>query len=275
VEPEYTPPGKLPVLATVREAYAIWFANIGLWLKLMALPAVAVVAAILFLRNVSFSSDAEFEKIIVDLLMPFLIFTISVPVITGWHRLILRGEDQRVGKYRVGRREFRYIKFSAFVWLGITVVFGISSAVAVYLYPLITQFVWQNFDAWLGSWLLGPWVLGPLIYMTIAGAFSIFGLIFPAAAIGERLSFRQSSRCTWGNRWRLILISTLASLPIAGFNYLMTFFIPDTGGEFAPFMREAIDEFLFLLYLPPTVGFVSIAYRELVQKAEAVGDTSG
>ena len=55
----------------------------------------------------------------------------------------------------------------------------------------------------------------------------------------------------------------------------MTFFIPDTGGDFAPFMREAIDEFLFLLSIQPTVGFVSIAYRGLVHKAEAVGDTSG
>ena len=111
--------------------------------------------------------------------------------------------------------------------------------------------------------------------MTIAGAYAIFGLIFPAAAIGDRLSFRESARRTWGNRWRLILISTLASLPVGGFNYLMTFFIPDTGGDFAPFMSEAIDEFLFLLSIPPTVGFVSITYCGLVHKVEAVGDTSG
>lgn len=126
-------PCKLPVLATVWEAYAIWFANLGLWVKLMALPGLAVVAAILILRHASFSWDAEFEKIIVNLLMPFLIFAISVPVMTGWHRLILRGEDQRVDKYRVGRCKFWYIKFFAFIWLGITVVYGISSAIAIYL----------------------------------------------------------------------------------------------------------------------------------------------
>ena len=99
----------------------------------MALPGLAVVAAILILRHASFSWDAEFEKIIVNLLMPFLIFAISVPVMTGWHRLILRGEDQRVDKYRVGRRKFWYIKISAVIWLGITVVYGISSAIAIYL----------------------------------------------------------------------------------------------------------------------------------------------
>mgnify|MGYP006100053103 FL=1 len=55
----------------------------------------------------------------------------------------------------------------------------------------------------------------------------------------------------------------------------MTFFIPDTGGDFAPFMGQAIDEFLFLLSIPPTVGFVSITYCGLVHKVEAVGDTSG
>ena len=111
-------PCKLPVLATVWEAYAIWFANLGLWVKFMALPGLAVVAAILILRHASFSWDVEFEKIIVNLLMPFLIFAISVPVMTGWHRLILRGEDQSVDKYRVGRRKFWYIKIPRSSGLG-------------------------------------------------------------------------------------------------------------------------------------------------------------
>jgi hypothetical protein len=261
---------KLRVWATVGEAYAIWFANLGLWLKLMSLPAVATIAAILILRNITFSSDVEFEKIAVDLLMPILIFAIAVPMITAWHRLILRGGEQLTGKYRVGQCELRYIKISVLIWVAIPVVYGILSAIAINIYPLITQFVWQEFDAWLGSWLLGPWVLFPLMYMTIAGAFSIFGLSFPAAAVGEPLSFRQSARVTWGNRWRLILISTAASLPIGVFNYLVMYLIIDSGADFAPYVQEAVDEFQYLLYLPPTVGFVSIAYRELVQKPEAV-----
>ena len=267
----------LPVWATVRQAYAIWFANMGLWLKLMTRPGLAVVAAILILRNVTFSSDAEFEKIIVNLLMPFLVFAIAVPVITGWHRLILEDEGRPAGKYWVGRGEFRYIKFSACIWLGIAVFQGIFVAIAINLYSLLPQFTSENSDAWLGRWMSQPSavIVIVIVIATIAGAYSIFGLVFPAAAIGERLTFRESARRTWGNRWRLILISTVASLPTAGFNYLVMYLIFDTGGEFAPFVREAIKEFLFLLYLPATVGFVSIAYRELVQKPETVGDTSG
>jgi hypothetical protein len=249
------------VLATVREVYVIWFRNLGTWLKLMALPSLAIVAAISAFRNVSISSDPEVDQIVVNLLLYILTFGIGVPAITAWHRLILRSKDGTAGRYRISRREFRYVALHIRFWVAVTVLNGVFLAVVFNLFPLVLP----EF----GNMSSARSVLVPLAFLTIIGFSAAFGLVFPAAAVGRDLSFRQSAQLTWGNRWRLILVSTAASIPVALFVYLLSSATSGIGHDLRPIVFEVVDELLNFLYLPTTVGFLSIAYRELVEKAEA------
>lgn len=252
---------KLPVRATVYEAYVIWFRNLGTWLKLMALPSLAIVAAFLALRNVSISSDPEVEQIVVNLLLYILTFAIGVPAITAWHRLILRPKDGTAGRYRISRYEFRYVALHLRFWLAVTVLNGVFLALVFNLFPVVLPE--------LGNMSSARSVLVPLVFLIIIGFSATFGLVFPAAAVGRDLSFRQSAQITWGNRWRLILISTAASVPVALFVYLLTSAISGIGHDLPAIVFELVDELMNFLYLPTTVGFLSIAFRELVEKVEA------
>lgn len=258
---------KLPVFATLRETYTIWFGNLGTWLKLMILPSLAIVVVILALRNVSISSDPEVDQTVASLLLLILTFVIGVPAITAWHRLILRSEERSAGRYRISRREFCYGALHIRFWVAVTVLNGVFFAIVFNLSPLILP----EF----GDIGVARSILIPLSFAIIIGFGAAFGLVFPAAAIGSDLSFRESAHKTWGNRWRLMIVSAAASLPVALFVYLLTAAISGIGDDFPPIVFELVDELLNFLYLPTTVGFLSIAYRELVEKSEAMEAHAG
>jgi len=61
-----------------------------------------------------------------------------------------------------------------------------------------------------------------------------------------------------------MIVSPAASLPVALFVYLLNAAISGIGHDFPPMVFGLVDELLNFLYFPTTVGFLSIAYRELV-----------
>lgn len=267
-----TPRPVLPIWATVREAYTIWYADLGTWLKLLMLPTGIVVCSILLLsgKNIGLSAGVR------ETLSIFGVYLLLVPMITSWHRLILVKESSFRDLDAIGYREMRYIG----------VALAISVAGAIYFFVVVGTIFELGKSHSLGGSEPGAMNISYFFDATMALAVLIYfyslaalSLYFPAAAIGRKLSFREVLAKTAGNRWRLIVAYTLVMTPLALIGFVfqsipqMLVKLMDVGSVLL--VANLIDYLVTVIQLPPLIAVASIAYRELVQKPEAAGATSG
>jgi len=264
---------KLRVWETVREAYGVWFAHPGLWLRLSVIP-VLVIIGMFVLHMLSWAdaarSSAPALPAVTLLLLVVLMYLSEIPLATAWHRLILVENPGERHRYVVGRPEFRYFLKAIFIFFVMFLVSGLlGTLVGGVMVPLIFGSIGGNSipDNLLLITVAG-WVLSFVIYSVLGYFLGCLFLMLPAAAIGRNFKSGQASAALKGNEWRLVGVYIVTLVPITILAavvdglFFLSLDVPGTGGGFFSFFGP-------LIFAPLIVGVLSITYRELVQKPEA------
>lgn len=268
---------QLRVWATVGEAYAVWFANLGLWLKLSIIP-VLVVIGMGFLVTAMLpdaTNPSMLLPIVLVMLFAVTIYLSEIPLATAWHRFILTHDDAPSHRYLVGRREWRYLLKALFIAI---IVLLLSILLGLLLSLLLIPFVMAITGN--GPSAEGLWVVSLVSAVLSLGMYAVLGylighlfLMLPAAAIGRPFSGTEASDALAQNKWRFVglYIVVLAPLIVLTFGIDAALGVGAGGGVAG---GELVNYIVTLLFAPVIVGALSITYRDLVQKPEAAGDAS-
>lgn len=273
---------KLPVWRTVKAAYLVIFHNPKLAIKLAAVPLAFSILPLLIqtylwsgmtAEEVALSMQSDFNIVALIQVVSVLGFLAMIPMITAWHRLVILGHahpDARIS-YGIKKTEWSY--------LGKLILFGLLCA--LFMVPAIVVPV--IIGAALPS--AGGFHIAVIAIMIIAMLFIyafIFraSLVFPAAAIGESLSFRESWRLSKGNTWRIIFTTILAALPTSVIMFVVSlafagmFFFDPTTDAFPSFNSQlivsAIHTPLWIIGTCVGISVWSWCYRYLVQKEPVI-----
>lgn len=279
-EPTEQPVPSLPIKAIVSEAYVVWFQNIGIWLKLTAVPVAVIASTILCLQLLLGPMEQPLEEppvksAMIVFVFVALIYLSQIPLATAWHRLILKTEDITSHRYMIGRPERRYLLKILIIGLIVIVVWVvIGLLLSGLLLPLLMGAV-------TGGRGLPSIMLFSLIGLVVSlGLYVVLGyflgyllLMLPAAAIGRNYTGGEADIAIKGNEWRLVGIYVLALLPLVCLEYLLGWLVGGFVSK-STILLAIVQYGPTLLFAPVVIGVLSITYRELVQKPEAVGDTS-
>lgn len=191
---------KVPVFATMRTAYAAVFSSLGPLVKAAALPfMLSLVVAGLSL----FSGDNAFLSLILMVagFVPYTLFGVA------WHRLTLLGPVQGAPDVFPAwrHRHWRFLSYAIIVtgvfyllWLPVVVSFG-----------RLGQAGQVSGGAAGGTMLLVLAVTVLVIYLTLRLAF-----VFPAVAVDETYTLRDSWAHTRGQVLRLFATLAVTALPM-------------------------------------------------------------
>lgn len=268
----------LRVWATVGEAYAIWFANLGLWLKLSIVPVLVVIGMGLLVRAVlpdavHSTSPSIILPIVLVMLFAVAIYLSEIPLATAWHRFILTRDDVQSHRYIVGRREWRYLLKALIIAL---IVVLLSILLGLLLSLLLLPFVMAIAGGKASA--EGLWITSIASAVLSLGMYALLGylighlfLMLPAAAIGRNFSGSEASAALAENKWRFVGIYIVVLAPLI----ILTFGIDAALGAGAGGAAggEMVNYIVTLLFAPVIVGALSITYRDLVQKPEAADET--
>lgn len=278
-EPTEQPVPSLPIKAIVSEAYVVWFQNIGIWLKLTAVPVAVIASTILCLQLLLGPMEQPLEEppvksAMIVFVFVALIYLSQIPLATAWHRLILKTEDITSHRYMIGRPERRYLLKILIIGLIVIVVWVvIGLLLSGLLLPLLMGAV-------TGGRGLPSIMLFSLIGLVVSlGLYVVLGyflgyllLMLPAAAIGRNYTGGEADIAIKGNEWRLVGIYVLALLPLVCLEYLLGWLVGGFVSK-STILLAIVQYGPTLLFAPVVIGVLSITYRELVQKPEAVGET--
>lgn len=209
---------KLPVLATVRQAWASVIANRGLalrltwpWLTVYLVAILATVVGVLVNAGTGTPSTTLIGGALVFPGIVMLVaFVLSVPVICiGWHKGVLRNE-----------RPESPIIINATTWgyLGSYILITLAVLLVNWILALLVLSV-AGISLGLGEGEMSLQRLATILpYLQLAsipGFFMVNRLIMvlPARAVGEPVSFSQAWRSTRGNTLRLTLGGGLVMIP--------------------------------------------------------------
>lgn len=263
----------------MREAYAVWFANFGLWLKLLLVPAALIAVLSIVSVQLLVGPDGEttmFPSVstgIAVILFQLIMYLSQIPLATAWHRLILAADDVQAHRYRIGGPEGRYLLKILVIGL---IVLVVSLMIGLMLSFLVIPALMLLTTG--GRGVPDPFLMVLVGAIISIGIYTILGyflgyllLMLPAAAIGRNYTGSEAADAIGYNRWRLIGVYVLALLPLVVLEYLLQWLL---GG---PAMKSGAIAALVqygptLLFAPVIIGVLSITYRELVQKPEASGE---
>lgn len=266
--PPTTPqPTRLPVWATVKEAYAVWFANPGLWLKLAIVPVVCLIGlSVLGQTNFELRPGANTQGGVLPtpgvFFLGVAIYLSQVPFVTAWHRIILMPQVAAAHRYRIGNREGRYLLHVFIVVMAIIIFLTLASYLTGLILSAFVGTGGGGFDR--VASLLGFAAMCLVLGYFLVGVF----LILPAAAVGREIQIGQAVRASSGNQWRLLGIYAVALLPVWGLAVIIEQFTGATATD-SLVVQNALYFGPELLFAPTIIGVLSITYRELVQKPAA------
>jgi hypothetical protein len=260
---------KLPIVATVREAYTILFANFGLWIKLSIVPGLVLLGVTVFYEHIAGDDPTGISAVPSTIVWAamFAVYLSEVPLATAWHRLILSHHKDAPHRYSIGVREFRYVlKVVAIMFVGLMMV-----VVAGFIMSILGSLFGQGDD------VIGSLISVAIVIAAIAVLINFIArmfLLLPAASIGRDMSISDTSAAVEGNSWRFIGIYTLTVAPLYLLGYLLELAFEESMKTSAA-LSNFIGYFPSFLYAPILIGVLSITYRELVQKQEAAAGDDG
>lgn len=229
---------KLPVRDTAIESNRLLWAHrdqlfsiLWAWLLVM-LP----VYALAHWLSAGGTTGLDVERL---LELPFL-----ASVAVGWHRLLLEAKPVAAPYLALDRSVLRYAACSLVVaawWEGWTLLARVNPALVDHLSVAV------------------GFMLATLLLAILVGRCS---LIFPAVAVGARLSLAQSWRLTRGNTFRIFWGSLLTLLPtIILLSLLDQLIEPWAQGPFARIAWATLHSLILAVGLTSGVSFLSVAYR--------------
>lgn len=251
---------KLPVVATIIEGYRLFFANLGIFARLVWLPAIvefsATVWARYYLPATETGGGENFPLLAVSLEVAAL--PVAVPAITAWYRLVILGNSSEARiRYSIQVEEWRYLLRGTFlILIAVLIILGLAWVVwevplldEAMQYPIVEEFVFVA--------ILGCSVMGVVQWL----------FVLPAVAVGKTMTFSDSLSATKGNTLRLFLLVMVAILP----SWIA--FIPLDYAFFGRMVEDSIKYPIEYLILESTINWffftinisvVALAYKKLV-----------
>lgn len=236
------------VLRTVREAFGFTNRQLTTWIVAVSVPLVlnaVVIAGFYFL------GDGQRGGIFADFLRNLLTLAIDVPFLTAWHRMTLLGPDNARGVigYAYRGAERRYLGLLLLVYL----FFLVGSVLGGLI---IAQSTISS-----GSGGEDTILLAIILSLALTIALLIVSLrwsmVFPAAAVGERLGFAGSWQLTRGYGLRLFAVVFCIALPFFMFGIALVLAL---GLDFAVGPGYVFVE---LLLLVPGLYFAAVIVSAL------------
>jgi hypothetical protein len=217
---EGIPRPQLRVWATVGEAYGIWFANLGLWLKLSIVPVLILIvfkaiAPSLLPDASAVNTGAIGTSVGVFFVLGMVLYLSEIPLATAWHRFVLTYEDTTSHRYLIGGREWRYfLKALLIAVIVLAVSLAIGLVLGIVMVPVMMAGASGSpaMSIQMMTLMTTPVVL--LFYAAIGYFLGHLFLMLPAAAIGRKLRARETRAAVRSNEWRLVGVYIVALLPI-------------------------------------------------------------
>lgn len=180
---------KLSIGATFGQAYSLTFGNLGLFARVAAVPFGLILAMNLAL--ILFANPPKDWMVIAQNILTIII---QVPIFTSWHRFTLLPRSQAVPTmgFTFTLREVRFF--------GYLLAMSLSIATPSLLLIAAGQ--------------QGNRLVALLLLVVVLLVWARLILVFPAAAVGDRVHLRDSWRLTQGNGWRIFWLQILVSLPL-------------------------------------------------------------
>ena len=279
---------RLPVWRIFKASYLALFRNLGLAFRLAIVPYILgflpIVVLAIFTGGMMLDDPAILDSAGVGGIALFYAATLVssvaiIPMITAWHRLVILGHDHSNARlrYSIARSEWRYLLklvmyFTIVLLLSIALIFGVFAAGAALSVLLATN----SFGSTIAS--TGLIVGSVLLYGYYIGLILRLCMVFPAAAVGTKLSFRDSWRLSKGNTWRLFftfmivllptaVISILISLVVLGVVYFdpMASVMPGVGTQL---VHLVVNMPIWITTLCTSTSLWSWSYRYLVEGEE-------
>jgi hypothetical protein len=260
---------KLPVLATVREAFAFLWTN-----RRFFLISFSPLAAVFLLLWLVGRLELPWSLILAGPLYVIGGIYTLVGAFVAWHRAYLVSADPLTLKTVLTwkRRHFRFIL--AYIYAGFCMIpVEIVGAVIVTAFSALT-------DGWSGrggfapsGFLLGPaGIIWTLTWIAAAWVFARISMLFPSTAIDEPLTVGQAWRATDGNGWRLFWIIAIVGIPTWAILAALEWEVlsPRTHTEWAGNFAIGLFGMLFWIFsaivgLGVGITALSISYRRLTE----------
>lgn len=204
---------KLPVIATVVEAYRLFFANLAVYARLIWFPAIVLFTASVYARNylpTAYEESADALPILIGTLLEIVAWTVvTVPAMTAWSRLVVLGRDNADTRlsFSIRAAEWRYLYREILLLLAV-VMLGIALFIAALLAGC-ALFPHCNMDEL--AEMAAPFMNAFLVLVLLC--FARLTLVFPAVAVGRVATFGDSWRLAKGNGFRLALLMLIVLLP--------------------------------------------------------------
>lgn len=217
---------KLPVFATVKASYAnSWHYGPRILPYLVAIV-VVLVAVVVGMALLGFSatvtglvSSRTPSLLVAGIVVLFVVvwFAVVLPLQNSIQRLVYFGASGRVG-----------LRFGPEEWMTVGALFKLMGAVALLLVVLLLPCGIIAGISYSVSGQVPPGLMLPMLVVVVL-VYLWFSVrlypILPAAAVGDRLTLRQSFALSKGNAWRIFLVFLLAVLPLVAIRELLVWLL--------------------------------------------------
>lgn len=175
------------------------------------------------------------------------------PAITGWHRLLINGSADRGDGSLYGWDWLEWRYFAR--WLSLAAMLAL---VATAIFAVMT-FAAGDED-----------LAAPLVMVAMAGVAARFGLMLPAAAVGDSVGFARASAMVAGSAIRLTLALLLASAVATGLRFAFgLLFAQDIGFAWWGAFGVILELLTHIALLLITAGVLSGAYTSVRERGLA------
>lgn len=203
------PKNELPVIATVKEAYALFFGEFIALLRAAWAPVILMLVLSAFASQLIAATNSSGH--ILGALLLVLASLVSILAVVRWHRFVILGETERDRPIFAIRREERA---SILAYVVVSLLF-----VATFL-PLLATIAASSMDR--SSAGDSSFSITAIAFVVIGIAVSIaifffairLSLILPHAAVTGHVGLRAIYSATRGNIWRMLCIYLLTMLPL-------------------------------------------------------------
>ncbi len=254
---------KLPLIASVIEAFELTSANIAdlaklMWLWLLILIAVqAVIYGFLWPFELESRTNPA-SATLIPVLLPAMISTlIGTSIAVGWHRRLLKKEKiASSSNLRLDNYVWRY-----FLWAFLLVILCLAPIIIfIELVAAMPPTEAEPTEELPELLFLGLTLSALVIWLFTPR----LALLLPAIAIGQNVSLQELWKRTRSNTWHLFTGIVLTSLPVL---IIMLSIYAYLGFDYQAPTRQAfvvencLIEVLSLLIGMFSVSFLSVAYR--------------
>lgn len=264
----HEPQVKLPVMATVRECFALSWRHAGVFFA-YAWPWLLVLSLVSSLSywQVDRASDARAENSASEIVE--WIASIAVPLAVGtflavpWHRyLILKETPDIAATYPFRKRMWAYF--------GIGVASFIPFIVAILAAFLSASSIFPENATPTGLLAIAPLVVAVIAFALVLASFMRFALIFPGLAVDGSEGLSEVFRASKDNAFRLAVGSLLAIFPSLALSFGLTIVLdlPDMQNRFARTSIGVLSDLFDMIVGMTIVTFLSLAYRFFREAAD-------